>query len=347
MSASDQPSSNWPALHGARALSILAVLACHLLPLGPKTWFDLNISVGQFGMSIFFGLSAFLIAHKLTTEPSISAFLINRFFRIFPLLWLALGLDFLIRAIINPSGLPDAQTVFLHFGAVVNNWPDQLLKETGHLWSVCVEVHFYLLAALAFAVGSRRGLLGLCIAGVGLAIYRAMTGDLFNTTTLYRLDELLIPLACVPLLNWLTRRKAPLPTGLSLLINPTWVLPALAICSLAPPHPVLFPLRPALATLLITGLLINNHALVTRALSSPKLRWLSDHAYALYLIHPFLVVTWLGTGDNKLIIYLKRPLLFATLVVLAYLSTRYYERAFIDLGKRLIRRLPARPLPTH
>lgn len=346
MSPSHQPSADWPALHGARALSIVAVLACHLLPLGPKTWVDLNITVGQFGMSIFFGLSAFLIAHKLTTEPSITAFLVNRFFRIFPLLWLILGIDFAYRTWGSVDlGLP-ASTMLLHASTLINNWPNQFLKETGHLWSVCVEVHFYLIASLAFGLAARKGLIGLIFTGLALAIYRASTGDLFNTTTLYRLDELLIPLAVVPLLSRTQGSQQP-SAAWRLLLNPTLTLPALAVCCLAPPHPVLFPLRPVLATLLIAGLLNNTKSVITRLLCSRALRWLSEHAYALYLIHPFLVVTWLGTGDTKLIIYMKRPLLIAVLLLLAYLSTRYYERAFIDLGKRLIGRHPKQPLSPH
>ena len=135
----------WNSLDGARALSILAVLACHLLPLGPKTYFDLNIAVGQFGMAIFFALSGFLIAHKLITEESIFDFAVNRAVRIFPLLWLLLLISFAWKL---PS--LDVDTVTAHFLVFVNNLPQYYFPETEHLWSVCVEIHFYILTAVFF-----------------------------------------------------------------------------------------------------------------------------------------------------------------------------------------------------
>ena len=51
-------------LDGWRALSILAVLASHWLPLGPHAW-GLNAAVGAAGMAIFFTLSGLLIVQLL------------------------------------------------------------------------------------------------------------------------------------------------------------------------------------------------------------------------------------------------------------------------------------------
>ena len=46
--------------------------------------------------------------------------------------------------------------------------------------------------------------------------------------------------------------------------------------------------------------------------------------------------TWLGGEDaTKLQRYARRPLLIAATVLLAHLSTFYYERRWIALGKRL------------
>ncbi len=40
-------------LDGWRAISILLVLSCHMLPLGPKSW-NLNLSAGYAGMALFY-----------------------------------------------------------------------------------------------------------------------------------------------------------------------------------------------------------------------------------------------------------------------------------------------------
>ena len=70
------------------------------------------------------------------------------------------------------------------------------------------------------------------------------------------------------------------------------------------------------------------------ALKSRFLVYVAGISYALYVIHPMLAASWLGSGDliEK---YAKRPLLFAALFLLAHLSTGYYERRWIALGKRL------------
>ena len=76
-------------LDGWRGISILLVLATHLLPLGPKIW-RLNASTGNLGMSLFFALSGFLITKNLLEHGDIRAFFIRRIFRILPLAYLYL-----------------------------------------------------------------------------------------------------------------------------------------------------------------------------------------------------------------------------------------------------------------
>src|SRR5206468_10482977 len=75
-------------LDGWRALSILLVLAAHLLPLGPK-WLELNDAIAPMGMALFFTLSGFLIT-RLLLSVDVRSFLIRRFCRIVPLAWLAI-----------------------------------------------------------------------------------------------------------------------------------------------------------------------------------------------------------------------------------------------------------------
>lgn len=345
-----QPSINsqWKSLDGARALSILCVLACHLLPLGPKTIFDMNIAVGQFGMAIFFSLSGFLIAHKLITEKSLVEFAINRAFRIMPLLLLLLAITFAWR-------MPNAsmESFSTHFLVIVNNFPEHYFKETEHLWSVCVEIHFYLLAALGFLVFKKSGLKLLVMLGVVLSIYRFNEQALFSTTTLFRLDELLIGLSLGLIWHSDSPASQYLKKNLAM-INPLYMMIGLAVASLAPPHPLLFILRPYIAALFIGSLLFNNQAVISRAFASSIWSWVSKHSYALYIIHPFLLLTWLSSGD-KITMYAKRPLLFIVLFALAYLSTRYYEQFFIQMGKQWIKFRRAgktstpvtTPTPTH
>lgn len=319
---------SWQALDGVRAISIALVLACHLLPLGPKQWVDLNIAAGQLGMSMFFALSGFLIAHKLHVNPNIWQFSINRFFRIVPLLWLVLLLDFTWR-------WPhlDIPTIVIHVLTWVNNQPAHYLPETNHLWSVCVEIHFYILAGFAFWLMRHNGLQVLIALGFVLCLYRFSQSAFFDSRTLFRLDELLIPMSAGVI--WHSRSEWAEPIRqICSKCNPALPFVILAVCCVAPPVPLLSILRPVFATLLLLSLLYNTNNAATAVFINPAWEWLSKHAYALYIIHPFLLLTWLGSGD-KLTAYAKRPLLFLVLFFLAYLSTRYFERFFIQLGKHL------------
>ncbi len=74
--------------------------------------------------------------------------------------------------------------------------------------------------------------------------------------------------------------------------------------------------------------------MLTRLLDNRILIYVATVSFALYVIHPILTITWLGEGD-KLVKYAKRPLLFAVLFLLAHLSTYYYEKKCIEIGRKL------------
>jgi peptidoglycan/LPS O-acetylase OafA/YrhL len=57
-------------------------------------------------------------------------------------------------------------------------------------------------------------------------------------------------------------------------------------------------------------------------------------SYALYVVHPLLADTWLGSGEG-IVKYAKRPLLFAAVFLSAHISTFHYEKRWIAFGKIL------------
>lgn len=73
MNGSSAAGSRLSVLDGWRGISILLVLACHLLPLGPKPW-QMNSAAGVMGMAIFFTLSGFLITSFLLNNSSVVDF---------------------------------------------------------------------------------------------------------------------------------------------------------------------------------------------------------------------------------------------------------------------------------
>lgn len=310
-------------LDGWRGLSILIVLAAHLLPLGPKSW-QLNETAGPLGMSLFFTLSGFLITNFLLKKQNVLDFLIRRFFRIIPLAWLYIVIVlFLTHSNINQY--------LAHFFFYANWPPMQLTAVTSHLWSLCVEMQFYVAIAFLVLLLKNRGLLLLPLICLMVTLYRIHDQVYVAINTYYRVDEILTGGILALSFN---DKMGIYPKKFLGWIN-QWILIALILLSCHPESGFINYFRPYLAAMLVGSTLFrysSNH--ISRLMNSKFLFYLASISYALYVIHGGLRYTWLGEGEI-LEKYIKRPMLFAVLVVLAHLSTFYYEKKFISFGKAL------------
>lgn len=315
--------SRFRVLDGWRGISILAVLACHLLPLGPKS-LRLNDSAGLFGMALFFTLSGFLITRFLLRGASVPDFLIRRLCRILPLAWIALLVGLWMQGAPDSAYLPN----FLFFA---NYPPFWLLPATSHFWSLCVEMQFYVAAAFAYGVFGRRGLTVGILAGLlGITCLRVYTGTYWSIVTYLRADEILAGAALALLYEGtFGNRTRAIVGGIP-------VLPMLALYGLSTLHfgGALQYARPYLASLLVGATLLSDTSALHDLLASRPLAYIAEISYALYIVHPLLADTWLGTGA-KLVKYAKRPLLFGAAFAVAHASTFWYERRWIAWGKKL------------
>ncbi|MBN3763140.1 acyltransferase [Burkholderia sp. Ac-20365] len=163
------------ALDAGRALAIVGVIFVHLslyLPALPP-WLRVIAGMGQYGVQLFFVISAVTIMFTLEDEArrfgdrhSLIArrFYIKRFFRIAPLYYVAIAVysigNFLAERfdaqVTAPHSVADvvANLVFIH--AWVPGAIDTVVPGG---WSIGVEMCFYLFAPLIFvATRTRRGL---------------------------------------------------------------------------------------------------------------------------------------------------------------------------------------------
>jgi len=314
-------------LDGWRGLSILFVLAAHLLPLGPK-YLRLNEMAGPLGMCLFFTLSGFLIANFLIHKPNVYHFIVRRFFRIIPLAWL-----YLIIAL--PVLGADENTYLAHF-FFFGNWTalsgSQVWVATGtsHFWSLCVEMQFYIVIAFLFFLFKQRALLIIPFTCLGITAFRVYEGVYIATNTYFRIDEILVGVIVALAYNkkigeWLPREFSHTSPYLVLI---------LLLISCHPEGGMMNYFRPYLAATLVAITLYRPNLFLVKVLHLRVLVYLASISYALYIIHPLLAHTWLGSGDviEK---YAKRPLLFSILFVLAHLSTFYYEKYWVTLAKRI------------
>jgi peptidoglycan/LPS O-acetylase OafA/YrhL len=316
-------------LDGWRGISILLVLAAHLMPLGPKAW-QLNVAAGLLGMVLFFILSGFLITHFLVNRPNVLEFLIRRFFRILPLAWLYMALVFYFYPV--SSG-----TWWAHFLFYANYPPKPLIAATDHLWSLCLEIHFYIGIALLVGIFKKKGLMIIPLLCIGFTLLRIVNGIHFSVITHFRIDDILAgALLALIYNNKLGHMMQEFMRHGSLV-----VVAPLLIISCHPDSSFMHYLRPYLAASLVGITLYNRESMLKPLLMNRVLVYIATISYALYVIHPFLMTTWLGSGEG-IEKYAKRPLLFLALFISAHISSFYYEKRWIEFGKWILQKLQVR-----
>ena len=313
-----------PVLDGLRAISILLVMACHMLPLGPKS-FQLNETAGAMGMSLFFALSGFLITSGLKLNPSISEFMVRRFAKIIPLAYAYLILVFLFITF-------DPASLFFSSIFIVNYLHDFLNSYNAHFWSLCVEVQFYFVLGLAVLLIGSKGLLAvwpMCLAITAMRIDQHVYASI---ETHLRADEILAGacLATIFQASWVSRMR--FMTAIFCGAAALWFVSA------SPFGGWLQYLRPYVTALLIACALCLPRTRLSQFLSSRGLGYIATISYALYIVHPLTIHGWWNDGSPIVRYLLKRPISFAMTFAAAHLGTLYWEQTWIRLARRFIQK---------
>lgn len=325
-----------PDLDGLRAVAVLSTMAFHAFPA--------TVSGGFIGVDIFYVISGFLITTILLKSTSLASFYGSRIRRIFPSMvvvmlasltfgWFALLPDEYAQlgkhtaasaAFLTNMVLADESGYF--DGAAIT-------KPLLHLWSLGVEIQFYLLWPLLL-IGLLRirrdlyasmALLGLTSFGASLLLMRYDAIDAFYLPYA-RFWELWIGalLAC-------PRMTVPVRVqhGCSLL-GAGLITLGLATVSQHnfPGWPALLPVLGA-ACIIVAG----PQAVVNRMLAKPLMVWLGLISFPLYLWHwPMLSFAHIIVGDS-LPVSVRFVLLLAA-VPLAWLTYRLLEIRIRHGGQR-------------
>ena len=309
-------------LDGWRALSILTVMAAHMLPLGAKNW-GLNESVAALGMAIFFSLSGFLVVSILLRDHNILAFVIKRVARIMPLAWVVLIVVLTIAA----ASAATWRANLLFYA----NLPPFYLQYGGHFWSLSVEMQFYAAVGLTVALAGARGLWLVPVASIGVTVLRILCHESMSIVTWFRIDEILAGGTLALLLH--THNKAmqkylgKLPF---LLFVIAFTLSTTKLNALL----VLSYLRPYLVATMIGITIVRPVPFLSRLLVVRPARYIATISYALYIFHPYSMSGWLASG-GKVEKYAKRPLCFALTFFVAHVSTFHYERPINRFAHRI------------
>lgn len=144
----------FPNLDGMRAIAALSVLVYHvvgtysLVEQRRVSWAFI-FTFGNFGVSIFFLLSGFLLYRPFvladlrgSAAPRLVGFWKRRFLRIFPAYWVAVTVAILLFREAQISSIKDFLTVYLLLQSYRRGW---ILIGLGVEWTLVIEVSFYLL----------------------------------------------------------------------------------------------------------------------------------------------------------------------------------------------------------
>ena len=344
-------------LNGLRAIASTSVVISHTLSptygdFGIKS--NLRLPLAEFGVTLFFVISGFLITYLLLNEQdlndkiNVKKFYFRRILRIWPIYYLSILLISLLSIYIFKGELEEFISVnliwYILFAANIPFILSSGIKIITHFWSIGVEEQFYLVWPL-FIKYSNKNLnikiifLVTILIAIKLLVWQYIGKDSFiyrfisvtrihcmmvgaiGSILFYRKNLFYIDFFCnkwVQYVSW----------SLFVLIGAGFHVPAV----------VAHELFAIISLVIIIGQI--NFAKGIFCLETKLLNFLGKLSYGIYVYHPlviFILAKYIRYIDiNK---ELKFVLIFSTVIVatilISYFSYEYYEKYFIQLKTRL------------
>jgi peptidoglycan/LPS O-acetylase OafA/YrhL len=346
-------------LDGFRGLAILLVMARH---------FEL-FTAGWIGVDLFFVLSGFLVTWKLVQTVDTPNYYVHfywrRIVRIFPLYIAILLFVFFVFPLLVPSlisnsyrHLTDMQWWYWTFAQNIytarHGWPENI--SLIHLWSVAVEVQFYLIwpFVIRFFFKSWRRLTAIMTGLIVFAILFRLFADAFIPLATHyryvllpaRTDAFSIGALLFLLINRYAGRLKQIllfvalaGTMVNVLFYAVLNIPVNTIDHF-PTHFGYTVIDLTFAAWMGYGLLVGKNNMLKQVLTKRLFTSTGRYSYAMYIVHMPLWTMLNRLLENKYGLQLKHePLLLwtvslglaAVVYLIGYISYHKFERYFLRL----------------
>ncbi len=351
-------------LDGYRAVAISWVVFCHLhgsLNLHSIQFFQsgfLNVAapVGFLGVDMFFVISGFLITGILIEDfrkpIRIRRFFCRRAFKIIPQYVVVIMASFWVHDKflgLQPINKVSMLSYFLFFQNYI-----PAPKGMGHLWSMAVEIHFYLLYAVLVKTifffvpeGKRRHFILLIILFAIVVLGNIMHSFYFKAAnfnydvssmayTYVSFDGLIF--GCI--LKLLEKKFIAEPISKKMFIDVFCLMGGLLyILFIWEFHRVgsnrFTHYFRYLAPVLLIISSLKGCRLVNRIVSNPFFIWIGKKSYGIYLWHLIVLIFVFKffTYDN---LYLSIPFYILMVIVVGAVSTDTLEKAFLKIRQKVV-----------
>ena len=304
------------------------------------------------GVPIFFFLSGLLISAAWERNPDLKSFVGNRVYRIFPGLWLCVLLSILSILICSHILNIELSYIWLSFWAVAQGtllpqWNPQFLDwfgigvVNGSLWTIPVELSFYVALPIVYLLSSRLSLSLNKIFIILLIISIIIFHVLIRTDPISDLQILIVKLVGISPIPWfwmfclgvLVQRH--MDVAYSLIANRAHVFLLILICISLLGNllgtPVLFGVANDIGMLNYLFLCLFILSLgYTFPYLSDKLLNRNDISYGVYIYHMLIFNSLIMLGMFGIYSFLCGLLLT---LIFASMSWRYLERPFLRKRK--------------
>lgn len=353
----------FPGLNGIRAIAALAVVLSHLTKelerfgLNPHLFGTMEngnprgLDLAEFGVTIFFALSGFLITYLLLAEDNkkpinIRNFYVRRILRIWPLYYtyflIALFFTFLWSGEYNMH--IGSTAFYIFFAANVPKILSTQIPLLSHYWSLGVEEQFYMIWPVWVKKTIKRILI-LTIIGIGIFLGVKVFAHTFYPGSFFEMAMYIVKFDCMMIgalgaILYYKRDKLFMqivPGGIAQAI--AWV--ALGFVAINQFHIfsiIDHEIISGVTVVLIVGQIEGRRKLIN--LDKEWLDFLGKISYGLYVIHP-IVLYGLGRLIGDTVIgpqWLKYIVVYTSVVgltvLLSHLSYEYLEKRFLRMKDR-------------